>query len=174
MFGLSAGGTRRSVRGVDVDARVVPLLEEMVGEYRPAVDRGYDPANVITARIRNPDATFRPDVTPESMVELRAVARRFQVSLVEETVRLEVLPDVGRAVRGGRAGCPPPATHRSPPTTIQSDIDIVDDVTLDKQEQEIELERSAASTTGGRTPASWMKTNASRFWGVSLSLKYWF
>ena len=37
MFGLPAGGTRRSVRGLDVDARVVPLLEEMVGEYRPAL-----------------------------------------------------------------------------------------------------------------------------------------
>lgn len=58
------------------------------------VDRGYDPANVITARIRNPDAAFRPGMTPESIAELRAAGRRFQESLVEEAARLEVLPDV--------------------------------------------------------------------------------
>ena len=56
-----------------------------------SVDRGYDPANVVAAGIRNPDITFRPDVTPESML---AAGRRFQASLVEEMDRLAVLPDV--------------------------------------------------------------------------------
>ena len=37
MFGLPSGGTQRSGRGLDVNVRVVPLLEEMVGEYRPAL-----------------------------------------------------------------------------------------------------------------------------------------
>ncbi len=55
------------------------------------VDRGYDPANVIAAGIRNPDITFRPDMTPESML---AAGRRFQASLVEEMDRLAVLSDV--------------------------------------------------------------------------------
>ncbi len=55
------------------------------------VDRGYDPANVIAAGIRNPDITFRPDVTPESML---AAGRRFQASLAEGMDRLAGLPDV--------------------------------------------------------------------------------
>ena len=58
------------------------------------VDRGYDPANVIAASIRNPDVTFRPDMTPDSMADLRAAGRRFQESLVEEMDRLAVLSDV--------------------------------------------------------------------------------
>ena len=55
------------------------------------VDRGYDPANVIAAGIRNPDITFRPDMPPESML---AAGRRFQTSLVDELDRLAVLSDV--------------------------------------------------------------------------------
>ena len=58
------------------------------------VDRGYDPANVIAATIRNPAVTFRPDMTPESMADLLAAGRRFQESLVEEMDRLAVLSDV--------------------------------------------------------------------------------
>ena len=57
------------------------------------VDRGYDPANVITARIRN-DATLRPGLTPESMDDRRAAGRRFQESLLRETARLEGLAEV--------------------------------------------------------------------------------
>ncbi len=55
------------------------------------VDRGYDPANVIAAGIRNPDITFRPDMPPESML---AAGRRFQTSLLDEIDRLAVLSDV--------------------------------------------------------------------------------
>ena len=40
-------------------------------------DRGYDPANVVAARVRNPDVTLRPGMTPESMAELGAAGRRF-------------------------------------------------------------------------------------------------
>ena len=60
------------------------------------VDRGYDPANVIAASVRNPDATFRPDrdLTPESMGRLRAAGLRFQESLAEETARLAGLSGV--------------------------------------------------------------------------------
>ena len=58
------------------------------------VDRGYDPANVIAARVRNPDVAFRPGMTPESLAERRAAGRRFQALLVEEMFRLAVLPDV--------------------------------------------------------------------------------
>ena len=45
MFGLPAGGTRRSVRGLDVDARVVPLLDHAGGARVPGFGvssvRGY-------------------------------------------------------------------------------------------------------------------------------------
>ena len=58
------------------------------------VDRGYDPANVIAATIRNSDITLRPDMTLESMVDLQAAGRRFQESLMEAMARLAVLSDV--------------------------------------------------------------------------------
>ena len=36
------------------------------------VDRGYDAANVITARVRNPDLTIRPDSGPDASAGRRA------------------------------------------------------------------------------------------------------
>ena len=45
-------------------------------------------ANVIAAGIRNPDITFRPDMSPEWML---AGDRRFQASLAEGMDRLAVL-----------------------------------------------------------------------------------
>ena len=59
------------------------------------VDRGYDPANVIAARARNPDLLLsRQGVTTESMMELLAANQRFHESLVGEMTRLEGLPQV--------------------------------------------------------------------------------
>ena len=59
------------------------------------VDRGYDPANVIAARARNPDLVLsRQGVTTESMMELLAANQRFHESLVGEMTRLEGLPQV--------------------------------------------------------------------------------
>ena len=69
------------------------LLRSFVGLV--TVDRGYDPANVITARTRNPD--LRPAtgaLTRDEMDEYRAATQRFNESLVEELTRLERLPDV--------------------------------------------------------------------------------
>ncbi len=129
------------------------------------VDRGYDPANVITARIRNPDATFRPDMTPESMVELRAVARRFQESLVEETVRLEVLPDVEAigvssrlplASAGGSttlfrvAGAPPPT---EPGDLQQAPVNIVSPGYFDAMRLRIQSGRAFTRLDGSESPA---------------------
>ena len=68
------------------------LLRSFVGLV--TVDRGYDPANVIAARVRNPDTAIRPDTRPESIPELLAAGRRFQESLLEETARLEDLSEV--------------------------------------------------------------------------------
>ena len=68
------------------------LLRSFVGLV--TIDRGYDPANVIAARVRNPDTTIRPDTSPERIPELIAAGRRFQESLVEEIARLEELPEV--------------------------------------------------------------------------------
>ena len=129
------------------------------------VDRGYDPANVITASIRNPDATFRPDMTPESMVELRAVARRFQESLVEETVRLEVLPDVEAigvssrlplASAGGSttlfhvAGAPPPT---EPGDLQQAPVNIVSPGYFDAMRLRIQSGRAFTRLDGPESPA---------------------
>lgn len=96
------------------------------------VDRGYDPANVIAAGVRNPDAAFRPDrdMNPESMARLRAAGLRFQESLAEETARLAGLSGVeavgissrlplgsaGASISAFRvAGAPPPADWRDLP-----------------------------------------------------------
>ena len=68
------------------------LLRSFVGLV--TIDRGYDPANVIAARVRNPDTAIRPDTSPETIPELMAAGRRFQESLVEELARLEDLPEV--------------------------------------------------------------------------------
>ncbi len=68
------------------------LLRSFVGLV--TVDRGYDPANVIAARVRNPDTAIRPDTRPESIPEIMAAGRRFQESLLEETARLEDLSEV--------------------------------------------------------------------------------
>ena len=91
------------------------------------VDRGYDPANVIAARIGNRDLALRPGMTPESIPDLRAAGRRFQESLLEEMTRLEDLSEVEAvgvstglplASRGGSsntfrpAGSPPPTDPR--------------------------------------------------------------
>jgi len=69
------------------------LLRSFVGLV--TADRGYDPANVVTAVTRNPD--FRPrraGMTPAEMAEARAANRRFQDALVEAVTGLERLPDV--------------------------------------------------------------------------------
>ncbi len=59
------------------------------------VDRGYDPANVLAARARNPDLLLSRDgVTMESMMELLAANQRFHESLAGEMTRLESLPQV--------------------------------------------------------------------------------
>ena len=59
------------------------------------VDRGYDPANVMAARARNPDLLLsRQGVTTESMMELLAANQRFHESLAGEMTRLESLPQV--------------------------------------------------------------------------------
>ena len=69
------------------------LLRSFVGLL--TVDRGYDPANVITAHSRNPDLSFRPDrVTPEVLASLRTASQRHQVALLEAMDRIERLPDV--------------------------------------------------------------------------------
>ncbi len=57
-------------------------------------DRGFDPANVITTRVRNPTLSQRP-TTPEAIIERRASHLRFQERLLDEmTTRLTPLPDV--------------------------------------------------------------------------------
>ena len=68
------------------------LLRSFVGLV--TIDRGYDPANVIAARVRNPDTAIRPDTSPERIPDLIAAGRRFQESLLEEIARLEDLPEV--------------------------------------------------------------------------------
>ncbi len=71
------------------------LLRSFVGLV--TVDRGYDPANVIAARIRNPDVTFRPDMAPDVIAGLRTAGRLFGRALVDELARLEDLAEVEAA-----------------------------------------------------------------------------
>ena len=93
------------------------------------VDRGYDPANVIAARIRSPDLAIRPDA-PQAIDERLMAGRRFQESLLQEAARLEALDEVeavGLTSRlplapGGSgitmlrvAGAPPPTDPRDRP-----------------------------------------------------------
>ena len=59
------------------------------------VDRGYDPANVITARTRDPDVRRRTgSMTREEAAERRAAGRRFSETLLEALDRVARLPDV--------------------------------------------------------------------------------
>ena len=61
------------------------------------VDRGYDPANVMTARIRDPDESRRGGrlmLTPEEAAARGAVGRRFSEALLEALDRMARLPDV--------------------------------------------------------------------------------
>ena len=71
------------------------LLRSFVGLV--TVDRGYDPANVIAARIRNPDVTLRPDMAPDAIAGLRTAGRLFGRALVDELARLEALAEVEAA-----------------------------------------------------------------------------
>ena len=69
------------------------LLRSFVGLV--TADRGYDPANVVTAVTRNPDFRLRPaGMTPQEMAEARAANQRFQDALVEAVAGLERLPEV--------------------------------------------------------------------------------
>ena len=62
-----------------------------------AVDPGYDPANVLTARVANPDLGslfFAGPVTAELLAERTASSRRFYGALRDRLARLERLPAV--------------------------------------------------------------------------------
>ncbi len=94
------------------------------------VDRGYDPANVITARVANRDVALRPD-NPQAVADLRASGRRFHEALAEGMARLEDLSEVeavgfasGLPLASGgfsmmtmmrAAGSPPPSDPRDLP-----------------------------------------------------------
>ena len=93
---LRSGRTRAVLAAAQVALALVLLvgagllLRSFVGLI--TIDRGYDPANVITARIRDPDARR----TPGSMTaaERTAAARRFSEALLEGMTRVERLPNV--------------------------------------------------------------------------------
>ena len=93
---LRSGRTRAALAAAQVALALVLLvgagllLRSFVGLI--TIDRGYDPANVITARIRDPDARR----TPGSMTaaERTAAARRFSETLLEGMTRVERLPNV--------------------------------------------------------------------------------
>ena len=69
------------------------LLRSFVGLV--TVDRGYDPANVIAARVVNPTlGILMSGMTPEMMAELRTASLRFSEALLGGTERLASLPGV--------------------------------------------------------------------------------
>ena len=100
------------------------------------VDRGYDAANVITARTVNPDVRLTPGVmTREARDAIEAVNRRFHAALLDGMARLAALPataavglssNLPLAAGGGMqvpmrvAGRPPPTDPREAlRTTVQ-------------------------------------------------------
>ena len=102
-----------------------------------SADRGFDPANVVTARVENRDLAVRPGITPESMAEIRAAGLRFQESLLEEMARLEDLYEVAAIglssrlplAQGGAAtstfrvaGAPPPTDPRDLPRALLNPV----------------------------------------------------
>ena len=102
----SAGGfrLRRShrVRATLATVQVALALVLLVGAglllrsfaQLTTFDRGFDPANLVTTRVRNPALSQRP-TTPEAILERRASHLRFQEQLLDEmTARLAPLPDV--------------------------------------------------------------------------------
>ena len=69
------------------------LLRSFVGLM--TVDRGYDPANVLTARTRDPDVRrLGGSMTPEVRAERRAAGRRFAETLLDGMDRVERLANV--------------------------------------------------------------------------------
>ena len=69
------------------------LLRSFVGLM--TVDRGYDPAGVITARTRDPDVRrLGGSMTPELRAERRASGHRFSEALLEALDRMARLPGV--------------------------------------------------------------------------------
>ena len=86
------------------------LLRSFVGLV--TVDRGYDPANVIAAGIRNPTLGIRVSgMTPEMMAELRTASLRFSEALLDGTERLASLPGVSAI--GLSSGLPLASSNRS-------------------------------------------------------------
>ena len=76
-----------------------------------AVDPGYDPANVLTARVANPDLGslfFAGPVTAELIAERTASSRRFYGALRDRLAQMERLP----RRRGGGALLEPPLRGR--------------------------------------------------------------
>ena len=104
---LRSNRTRAALAAAQVAFAVVLLvgagllLRSFVGLV--TVDRGFDPANVITARTRIPDAP-RDSGVPGPGGGAGAADARFQAAILETMTRLERLPDV--AAVGISSGLP--------------------------------------------------------------------
>ena len=104
---LSSNRARAALAAAQVALSIVLLvgagllLRSFVGLV--TVDRGFDPANVITARTRNPDAP-RDSGVPGPEGGAGAADARFQAAILETMTRLERLPDV--AAVGVSSGLP--------------------------------------------------------------------
>ena len=104
---LSSNRARAALAALQVALSIVLLvgagllLRSFVGLV--TVDRGFDPANVITARTRNPDAP-RGSGVPGPEGGAGAVDAGFQAAILETMTRLEGLPDV--AAVGVSSGLP--------------------------------------------------------------------
>ena len=128
------------------------------------IDRGYDPANVITARVRNPDVAFRPGMTPESIADLRAAGAGFQEALLDQMARLEDLPEIqavgtssgvplasggGSTITLRVVGTPPPADPRDLP---RAPLNVVSPGYFDVMRLRLERGRAFTRTDGAGSP----------------------
>ena len=96
---LQSGRTRAALATAQMALTLVLLvgagllLRSFVGLV--TVDRGYDPANVLTARVRDPDVRpVRGRLGPEEAAERRAAGLRFAETLLAGMGRVERLPNV--------------------------------------------------------------------------------
>ena len=179
----SAGGFRllraNRTRAVLAVAQVALALMLLVGAglllrsfvALVTVDRGFDPANVITARTLNPDARLRPGVmSREAREAVETANQRFQAALLDGAARLAALPAttaVGLSTNvplaaGGMmqvalsvAGRPPQADPREVP---RATVRVASPGWFDVLRLRLRAGASRRDSTAPAAPGSWSST----------------
>ena len=163
MFGLPAGGTLRSARSLEVDARVAPLLEEMVGEYRPALLALTVATGLVLliACINVAGLVLARGVTRQRALAVYAALGASRWRLVRQLLTESVMLGVG----GGALGLASAAlVLRAVPALVPGDIARLDEVGIDGVTLAFTLGLSiAAGLLFGAVPAlQWSRVDLAR------------